>query len=73
MVTFFKEWDEGAYNSAFAAASHLVRVHPEAYKGKYVEGDYGKVVVPSKKAQDTKMAAQVWAITEEYVKNNGLD
>jgi hypothetical protein len=46
MGTFFKKWDEGAYNSAFAAASPLVSAHPEVYKGKYIEGDYGKVVVP---------------------------
>jgi NAD(P)-dependent dehydrogenase (short-subunit alcohol dehydrogenase family) len=33
---FFKKWDEGGYDSAFAAASPLVRANPEAYKGKYI-------------------------------------
>jgi hypothetical protein len=73
MGTFFKTWDEGAYNSAFAAASPLVRASPEAYKGKYIEGDYGKVVLPSKMGQDKEMAARLWAMTEEFMKDKGLN
>jgi hypothetical protein len=61
------------YNSAFAAASPLVRAHPEAYKGKYIEGYYGKVVLPSKKAQDPGVTADLWAVTEAFVKSIGLD
>jgi hypothetical protein len=67
-----KTWDQGAYNSAFAAASPLVRASPEAYKGKYIEGDYGVVVLPSKVGQDREMAARLWAITEEFVTEKGL-
>ena len=70
---FFKTWDQGAYNSAFAAASPLVRANPEAYKGKYIEHDYGKVVLPSKKARDPGFAADLWAVTEAFVKSKGLD
>jgi hypothetical protein len=72
MGMFFKTWDQGAYNSAFAAASPLVRASPEAYKGKYIEGDYGMVVLPSKMGQDREMAARLWAITEEFVTEKGL-
>jgi hypothetical protein len=72
MRTFFKTWDQGAYNSAFAAASPLVRASPEAYKGKYIEGDYGTVVLPSKMGQDREMAARLWEITEEFVTEKGL-
>jgi hypothetical protein len=70
--TLLKTWDQGAYNSAFAAASPLVRASPEAYKGKYIEGDYGTVVLPSKVGQDREMAARLWAITEEFVTDKGL-
>jgi hypothetical protein len=70
---FYKKWDQGGYNSAFAAASPLVRANPEAYKGKYIEGDYGKVVKPSKKARDIGLAADLWAVTEAFVKSKGLD
>jgi hypothetical protein len=38
---FYKKWDQDTYNSAFAAASPLICAHPEATKGKYIEGDYG--------------------------------
>ena len=69
---FYKQWDQGAYNSAFAAASPLVRASPEAYKGKYIEGDYGTVVLPSKMGQDREMAARLWVITEEYLTEKGL-
>ena len=72
MGTFFKTWDQGAYNSAFAAASPLVRASPEAYKGKYIEGDYGKVVLPSKMGQDREMSARLWAVTEGFVTDKGF-
>ena len=73
MSVFFKTWDQGAYNSVFAAASPVVREHPEIYKGVYIEGDYGKVVAPSKDAQDAEIAAELWKTTESFVESIGLD
>jgi hypothetical protein len=70
---FYKKWDQGAYNSAFAAASPLVRANPDGYKGKYIEGDYGKVLLSSKKARDPGLAADLWTVTETFVKSKGLD
>ena len=60
------------YNSAFAAASPLVGANPEGYKGKYIDGDYGKVVLSSKEAR-AGLVADIWAVTEAFVKNKGLD
>lgn len=70
---FFKTWDQGAYNSVIAAASPAVRNHPEMYKGAYIEGDYGKVTKPSKDAQNTEIAAELWKTTVEFVASIGLD
>jgi hypothetical protein len=66
---FFKTWDKGAYNSVIAAASPVVRQHAKIYKGAYIEGDYGKVVKPSKNARDLDIAAELWKTTEELLAN----
>ena len=73
MSIFFKTWDQGAYNSVFAAASPVVRKRTEIYKGAYIEGDYGKVVASSKNAQDAEIAAELWKTTESFVESIGLD
>jgi len=63
---FYKKCDQVGYNSAFAAASPLVRANPEVCKGKYIEGDYGKVV-PYRK----RLVTDLWAVTEAFVKSKG--
>jgi hypothetical protein len=72
MRLFFKTWDKGAYNSVFAAASPVVREHPEIYKGAYIEKDHGKVMKPSENAQDPEIAAELWKTTEEFLESIGL-
>jgi hypothetical protein len=73
MFLFFKTWDKGAYNSVFSAAAPIVHNHPKVYKGAYIEGDYGKVVQPSKVAQDPEIAAELWKTTVNFLETIGLD
>ena len=70
---FFKKPDVGAYNSAFAAASPLVRKDEvSSYKGAYIEG-VGRVVEPSEDARDWERAEELWRVTVEFVKRIGVD
>jgi NAD(P)-dependent dehydrogenase (short-subunit alcohol dehydrogenase family) len=73
MNVVFKSWDKGAYNSVIAAASPIVRQHPEKYKGAYLEGANGKISEPSRLAQDPEVAAELWKTTEDFVKSIGLN
>ena len=72
MGLFFKTWDQGAYNSAIGAALPAVRENPEKYKAAYIEGDYGKVVKPSKLAGNDKAATALWKTTEDFVRSLGI-
>ena len=72
MGLFFKTWDQGAYNSAIGAALPAVRENPEKYKAAYIEGDYGKVVKPSKLARNDEAAAALWKTTEDFVRSLGI-
>jgi hypothetical protein len=73
MGVVFKSWDKGAYNSVIAAASPVVRQHPEKYKGAYLEGANGKISEPSQLAQDPELAAELWKTTEDFLKSIGLN
>ena len=73
MWLFFQTWEKGAYNSVFAAASPVVREHPELYKGGYIEKKHGKVAQPSDNAQDPEIAAELWKTTEGFLESIGLN
>ena len=73
MHLFFRSWDRGAYNSVFAAASPVIREHPEIYKGAYIEEDYGGVAKPSENAQDPEIASELWKTTESFLESIGLN
>jgi NAD(P)-dependent dehydrogenase (short-subunit alcohol dehydrogenase family) len=73
MTLFFKTWDQGAYNSAIAAASPVVRQNPDVYRAAYVQGDYGKVKKPTADASNPEAATELWEVTSNYLKGIGVE
>ena len=54
---------EGAITSLFAATSPQVREQSEKYDGAYLV-PFGKVERPLAKANDAKLASELWAASE---------
>lgn len=73
MRVFYKAWDQGAYNSVFAAASPTVRERQVEFMGGYIKGDYGMLAPLTKHAQDPEMATELWETTERFLESIGLD
>lgn len=55
---------EGAYTSAFAAASPLVDADPGEYKGKYLV-PVGRVEKPNANGQNAQLAKDLWDSSEK--------
>lgn len=54
---------DGAITSLFAATSPQVREQPETYDGAYLV-PFGKVERPLDKANDAKLASELWTASE---------
>lgn len=67
MGLFFITPEVGAYNSCFAAASPLVRQHPEKYKGAYLF-PVGVFTEPGENAKRGDLALDLWETTERILK-----
>ncbi|KAG0702645.1 NAD(P)-binding protein [Suillus ampliporus] len=68
---FFVEQDQGACNSAFAAASEEVAKQREKYKGAYIL-PVGKVGEPTKTAKDEGLAKELWDTVEKFLEEKGI-
>jgi len=68
MGLFFVVPEVGAYNSCFAAASPLVRQHPEKYKGAYLV-PVGVIEEAGKNAKREDLALELWETTERVLKD----
>lgn len=68
MGLFFVTPEVGAYNSCFAAASPLIRQHPEKYKAIYLV-PVGVIQAPGKNAQRDDLARDLWETTENVLKD----
>ncbi len=69
ITPFFLTPAQGAHNSVFAAASKKVRDNKETYRGGYIEGGnpVGNLVLPSKLAQDEKLAERLYETTKKVL------
>ncbi|KAG1724483.1 NAD(P)-binding protein [Suillus lakei] len=68
---FFVHPDQGAYNSAFAAASEEVAKQREKYKGVYLT-PVGKITEPMKVAKDEGIAKELWDTVEKFLEEKGI-
>ncbi|KAG1894323.1 NAD(P)-binding protein [Suillus fuscotomentosus] len=68
---FFLQPDQGAYNSAFAAASEEVAKQREKYKGVYLT-PVGKIVEPTKVATDEGLAKELWDTVDKFLEEKGI-
>ncbi|KAG1813703.1 uncharacterized protein BJ212DRAFT_1482598 [Suillus subaureus] len=68
---FFLRPDQGAYNSAFAAASEEVSKQREKYKGTYLT-PVGKLTEPTKVAKDEELAKELWDTVDKFLKERGI-
>lgn len=68
MGLFFVTPEVGAYNSCFAAASPLIRQHPEKYNAIYLV-PVGVIQAPGKNAQRDDLARDLWETTENVLKD----
>ncbi|KAG2057905.1 NAD(P)-binding protein [Suillus hirtellus] len=68
---FFLRPDQGAYNSAFAAASEEVAKQREKYKGMYLT-PVGKIVEPTKVATDEELAKELWDTVDKFLEEKGI-
>ncbi|KAG2151604.1 NAD(P)-binding protein [Suillus bovinus] len=68
---FFVHPDEGAYNSAFAAASEEVAKQREKYKGMYLM-PVGKLKEPTKVARDEGLAKELWDTVDRFLEEKGI-
>jgi hypothetical protein len=71
MGLFFVSPEVGAYNTCFAAASPLVRQHPEQYKGAYLV-PVGVIEEPEKNAKRNDLALELWETSERVLKDIGI-
>ncbi|KAI0635316.1 NAD-P-binding protein [Trametes polyzona] len=72
MDSFFVTAVEGAYTSAFAAASPVVKAEREKYKGAYLDPPGKLVPPPAPQAESKELAEQLWATTEAVLATFGL-
>ncbi|KAF8909345.1 NAD-P-binding protein [Gymnopilus junonius] len=63
--------EQGAYTSAFAAASPEVHQNKDLYKGAYLT-PVAKLTEPSKSATNAKLATELYDTTESVLKELGL-
>lgn len=68
---FFSHPDQGAYTSAFAAASEEVAKQREKYKGAYLT-PVAKISEPTKVAQDEGLAKELWDTVEKFLEEKGI-
>lgn len=68
---FFLQPDQGAYNSAFAAASEEVANQREKYKGMYLT-PVGKIAEPTKVATDEGLAKELWDTVDKFLEEKGI-
>ncbi|PPR03717.1 hypothetical protein CVT24_007392 [Panaeolus cyanescens] len=69
--TLFVSWRDGAMNVVWAAAGKEVAQDREKYAGKYLE-PMGKIMSGSAEARDEGLAKELWATTEQILKEMGL-
>ncbi|KAG1796067.1 uncharacterized protein HD556DRAFT_1362675 [Suillus plorans] len=63
--------DQGAYTSAFAAASEEVAKQREKYKGMYLI-PFGKITDPTKVARDEGLAKELWDTVDKFLEEKGI-
>lgn len=68
---FFSQPDQGAYTSAFAAASEEVAKQREKYKGAYLT-PVAKLSEPTKVAKDEGLAKELWDTVEKFLEEKGI-
>ncbi|KAG1870814.1 hypothetical protein F4604DRAFT_1770621 [Suillus subluteus] len=68
---FFLHPDQGAYNSAFAAASEEVVEQREKYKGAYLT-PVGKLTEPTEVAKDEGLAKELWDTVDKFLEEKGI-
>ncbi|KAG2095902.1 NAD(P)-binding protein [Suillus discolor] len=68
---FFLHPDQGAYNSAFAAASEEVAKQREKYKGMYLT-PVGKITEPTKVVMDEGLAKELWDTVDKFLEEKGI-
>ncbi|KAG1856359.1 NAD(P)-binding protein [Suillus subalutaceus] len=68
---FFLHPDQGAYNSAFAAASEEVVEQRQKYKGAYLT-PVGKLTEPTKVAKDEGLAKELWDTVDKFLEEKGI-
>ncbi|KAH9477399.1 Short-chain dehydrogenase [Psilocybe cubensis] len=66
---FFKGPEEGAYNSALAAASPIVRQCADKYKGAYLY-PVGRIISPAPATMSTQVQDDLWETTEKYLREH---
>ena len=71
MGLFFMLPEAGAHNSCFAAASPLIRQHPEQFKGAYLV-PCGVIEEPGKNAKRNDLALELWKTSERLLKDIGI-
>lgn len=68
---FFVPWREGAFTSAFAAASIEIRSNRDLYKGAYLT-PVAQISTPSKSALNVKLATELYETTELALNDLGI-
>ena len=68
---FIASPDVGAYNSAFAAASPLIKADPKKYKGAYLN-PVGVFKEPGANARREDLQDECYETTEKYLASVGL-
>ncbi|KAG2095903.1 NAD(P)-binding protein [Suillus discolor] len=68
---FFVRPDQGAYTSAFAAASEEVAKQREKYKGMYLTPP-GKLTEPTKVSRDEGLAKELWDTVDKFLEEKGI-
>ncbi|KAF8156553.1 hypothetical protein B0H34DRAFT_750303 [Crassisporium funariophilum] len=68
---FFGTWRNGAMNTVFAAASKNVQENRVLYQGAYIS-PVARVTAPSKDALDPRLANELWATTEDVLRELGV-
>ncbi|KAH9852467.1 NAD-P-binding protein [Lenzites betulinus] len=63
---------EGAYTSAFAAASPLVKAEREKYKGAFLWPPGNIISPPCRQAESQELAEELWATTESILQSFDL-
>ena len=69
---FFLSPEDGALNTAFAAAAPTVRANADKYKGVYLRPT-GVIGTPNKDALKVELAQELWGTTEAILKEIGVD